>query len=72
MKKSISVIGLMTISGLTLACTLKFLPPFKIDVSLWDIFIAWTQDYQNPARAAAMQELDRQGEEAFGAVELCG
>ena len=45
----------------------KPLPPFQIEVSLWDMAVAWYQGYRdNAASAAFLANLDEQGEKTFG------
>lgn len=58
---------LMCSTGIALGCALKSLPPFKVDVSLWDIAVAWFQGASNPSSAAFLSNLDEQGQETFGA-----
>lgn len=51
-----------------MACTIRALPPFKIDVSLWDIAVAWFNGAgSNAVSAAFLSNVDDQGEEVYGA-----
>lgn len=44
------------------------MPPFKVDVSLWDIAVQWAQGASNPASSAFLNELDSLGTGAFGSA----
>ena len=67
-KKSVLLVAGTLVGGIALACTLKAMPPVGIvDVDLLDIIIAHVQGYDNPARAAAMKELDDKASAIVGA-----
>lgn len=62
--------GSLVISGLAIACAMKAMPYLGIiDVSAWDIAVAGAQGYSNPARAAALKNLDEKAIDLLGAVE---
>ncbi|HET6891223.1 MAG TPA: hypothetical protein VFH31_08995 [Pyrinomonadaceae bacterium] len=62
--------GSLVISGLAIACAMKAMPYLGIiDVSAWDIAVAGAQGYNNPARAAALKNLDEKAIEVLGEAE---
>ncbi len=67
MKLKMLIVGTgLAVSGLAIACNVRAMPPFMVDVSLWDIAVEWAQGESNPASSAFLEELDSMGESAFG------
>jgi hypothetical protein len=67
MKKYL-LLFLASVAGFAIACSVRAMPPFKIDVSLWDIAVAWFQGNRtNAANVAFLSNLDDQGKATFGA-----
>lgn len=57
-RKGAVAFGLIALSGVVMACTMKAMPPMVINVSSLSIGIAAVQGYSNPSRAAALKKLD--------------
>lgn len=59
--------GALLVSGIAIACAMKAMPYVGIiEVSLWDIAVAGAQGYSNPARAAALKNLDDKASDVVG------
>lgn len=56
-------------SGVAIACAMKPMPPFVIKVSLLNVAWKAFQGYDNPSRAAALDNLDDAAKDLLGAAE---
>lgn len=62
--------GCLVASGIAIACAMKAMPYLGIiNVSAWDIAVAGAQGYDNPARAAALKNLDEKAISVLGVAE---
>lgn len=59
--------GALLVSGIAIACAMKPMPYVGIiDISLWDVAVAGAKGYSNPARAAALKNLDEKAADVVG------
>lgn len=69
MKRTSAVILGLAVTGVAVAaCVMKPMPPMVVSVSFWDVAVASVEGYSNPARAAALKNLDDAGASAVGAT----
>ncbi len=64
----VSLISGLVISTVALACAMLPMPPMIVDVSLADINAAQIRGYTNPARAAALINLDGKASQLVGSA----
>lgn len=64
----VSLISGLVISAVALACAMLPMPPMIVDVSLADINAAQIRGYANPARAAALINLDGKASQLVGSA----
>lgn len=64
--KTAVAIGLALASGVAIACTMKPMPPLVVKVSIVDVVVAAFQGYDNPSRAAALNNLDEAASDLVG------
>ena len=69
MKRKLSLLSLLFCTGLAFACAVRALPPFKVDVTLWDIAVAWANGNRtDAANVAFLSQVDDLGTKTFGAT----
>jgi hypothetical protein len=65
-KRIVGIVGTAAF-GVAMACTVVAMPPWRVEVSSWDLFVAFVSGSSHAARDAFLGNLDEQGRQVFGA-----